>query len=132
MDLSNIDFTAVNTDPFLIFFGAFYVVLGSSAFLAKDSWEEALKLFQESRALNLMLGILILPISLFIIVFYDNWSSIGSTVLMVIGYIALAKALFMLTQPKRVQGFLKVRFVQKWLWLDGISGILIGLALLLL
>ena len=131
-DFTSLNLDFINTDPFLIFFGTFYIILGVSAFLAKRSWEEAIVLFQENRALHLMTGVMMLPISLFIIVFYNDWSTIGSTVLMVIGYLCLIKALLMLIKPKKVQNFLRFGFVQKWLWLDGLSGILIGLALLIL
>ncbi|MCB1531396.1 MAG: hypothetical protein KDJ35_00865 [Alphaproteobacteria bacterium] len=122
----------VNTDPFLLFFGGFFMVLGFSAFLAKEGWLESIKLFQDSSALSLMMGVLMLPVSLWIVVFYDDWSSISSTVLMVIGYFGLVKSVVFLVFPKVVQRFFKVEFVQKWLWLDGVSGIVLGAALLFL
>lgn len=125
-------FDFLNTDPFLLFFGSFYMVLGLSAFLAKDAWIGVIELFQESRPLNLMMGVMVLPISLFIIVFYNNWDSIASIILMVVGYLALAKAVTLLLYPQLIQNFLKMEFVQKWLWLDGLSGLALGLALLVL
>ena len=123
---------SVNTDPFLLFFGSFYMVLGLSCFFAKEHWEEFIKLFVDNDTLSLVMGIFVLPISLFIIVFYDNWESLASIILMVIGYMGFLKALFLLLRPKAFQKLLSKRFVQKWLWLDGISGILIGGAMLLL
>ena len=89
----------VNTDPFLIFFGSFYMVLGFSAFLAPKSWEDFIDLFIENDALSLIMGILVLPIGLFIVVFYNNWETLGSIILMVIGYLALVKALVLLIRP---------------------------------
>lgn len=122
----------INTDLFLVFFGSFYIVLGLSALLAKKAWVDFIDLMIEKDAISLIIGILVLPISLFIIVFYNNWTSLASIVLMVIGYIGLVKALVLLLWPKMFQKFLKHQFVRKWLWLDGISGILLGLAMLVL
>ena len=78
------------------------------------------------------MGIIVLPIALFIVVFYNDWSSVASTVLMVIGYMALLKALILLVKPCIMQAILKRDFVRKWIWLDGIAGMLLGLALLFL
>lgn len=125
-------FDFLNTDPFLLFFGGFFLVLGLSCFFAKKAWEDFIALFVDNDALSLMFGILVLPVSLFIIVFYDNWSTLSSTVLMVIGYLGFLKALVLLLRPRMIQGLLKKEFVQKWLWLDGLSGIVLGLALLVL
>lgn len=122
----------INTDPFLLFFGAFYLVLGLSCFFAKKAWEEFLALFIDNDALSLVMGILVLPIALFIIVFYDNWNGIGPTILMVIGYLAFLKAAILLVKPSIIQAFVQKEFVRKWLWLDGLSGIALGIALLVL
>lgn len=126
------DFLHVNTDPFLLFFGGFYLVLGLSCFLARQAWQDFMALFVNNDALSLVMGILILPISLSIITFYNNWETLASTVLMVIGWLALVKALVLLMRPGLIQGFVKKEFVRKWLWLDGISGILLGAAMLFL
>ncbi len=125
-------FNFVNTDPFLLFFGGFYVVLGTSCFFTKKPWEEFIDLFIEHDSLSLVMGILVLPISLSIIVFYNSWDNLGSIILMVIGYLAFLKALALLIKPSLIQGVLKRNFVRKWLWLDGLSGIALGLALLVL
>ncbi len=125
-------FDLITDDQFLLFFGAFYLVLGVSCFFAKNTWEEFIALFVDNDALSLVMGILILPIALFIIFFYDNWESLGSIVLMVIGYLALLKSLVLLMKPSLIQGLLRKEFVKKWLWLDGLSGIALGLALLVL
>ena len=122
----------INTDPFLLFFGAFYLVLGFSFFFANKAWEDFLTLFADHDALSLVMGILLLPISLFIIVFYDNWDSVAAIVLMVMGYLALLKSLVLLLLPGVMQKFIRKEFVRKWLWLDGVSGLLLGAALLLL
>ncbi len=122
----------MNTDPFLVFFGAFYLVLGLSCFFTKRVWEDFIELFVDNDVLSLVMGIMILPIALFIIVFYNNWESLASIVLMVIGYLALLKALVLLMWPNVIQGLLRKEFVKKWMWLDGLSGIVLGLALLVL
>lgn len=122
----------VNDDPFLLFFGCFYIVLGLSAFLAPKSWEEFIDLFVENAAICLILGILVLPVSLFIVFFYNNWETLGSIILMVIGYLALLKSVVLLLSPKLMQKFLNMDFVRKWLWLDGLSGIALGVALIVL
>lgn len=128
MDIANL----INTDPFLLFFGSFYLVLGLSMFFASKHWQEFVKLFIEHESLSLVLGILSLPISLFIVVFYDNWETLGSTILMVLGFIGLLKSLVMLLRPAWVQGFLGKGYIQKYLWLDGLSGIILGVAMLVL
>ena len=125
-------FDFINTDPFLVFFGSFYIVLGLSVFFARKPWQEFISLMIENDALSLILGILVLPIALFIVIFYNNWESLASIVLMVVGYIGFLKAVVLLLWPKIFQKFLKRDFVRKWLWLDGISGILLGLAMLVL
>ena len=123
----------INTeDPFLLFFGGFYLVLGFSCFFARRAWQEFAALFVDNDALSLIMGILILPISLSIIAFYWNWETIGSTVLMVTGILAFLKALALLMRPSLIQGFVKKDFVRKWLWLDGLSGIVLGLTMLVL
>lgn len=124
---------AVNTDdPFLLFFGAFYFVLGVSCFFARKAWEDFVALFVDNDALSLVMGILILPVSLSIIVFYWNWETLGATILMAVGFLAFAKALMLLMRPSLLQGFVQKEFVRKWLWLDGLSGIVLGTAMLVL
>lgn len=132
-DLVDTITNAVNTeDPFLLFFGGFYLVLGLSCFFARQAWQEFAALFVDNDALSLVMGILVLPVSLSIIAFYNNWETIASTVLMVVGWLALAKAIALLMRPSLIQGFVKKEFVRKWLWLDGVSGILLGLSMLIL
>ena len=128
--LNNIGF--VNSEPFLLFFGSFYIVLGLSAFLSPKSWEDFIDLFIENDALSLMIGILVLPISLSIIFFFNDWDTLSSTIVMVIGYLLFLKALALLLCPSLLQFILKKNFVRKWLWLDGLSGIIIGIAILVL
>ena len=122
----------INTDPFLIFFGSFYLVLGLSLFFAAKHWHEFIQLFIEHDSLSLVLGVLSLPIALFVIVFYNNWDSLGSIILMVLGYVGLIKSLMLLLRPGLIQGFLNKGMIQKYLWLDGVSGIVLGAAMLLL
>lgn len=122
----------LNTDPFLVFFGCFFVVIGLSAFMAEKSWNDFIDLFVENDALSLVMGIVILPISLFLIFFYNNWETLGSTVLTVTGYLMFIKALVLLLRPAIIQRALKMEFVRKWLWLDGISGVALGVAMLVL
>ncbi len=122
----------LNTDPFLLFFGTFYLVLGFSCFFAKQAWQDFADLFVENEALSLIMGIIVLPISLFIVVFYNDWSSLASTILMIIGYMALLKALILLVKPCVMQAILRKDFVRQWIWLDGVAGMLLGLSLLFL
>jgi len=132
-DLINTITGHINTqDPFLLFFGSFYLVLGFSCFFARNAWREFAALFVNNDALSLIMGILILPISLSVIAFYWNWETIGSTILMVVGILAFIKALVLLMRPSFIQGFVKKEFVRKWLWLDGVSGIVLGLSMLIL
>lgn len=119
-------------DPFLLFFGSFYLTLGFSCFFARKAWQEFAELFVDNDALSLVMGILILPISLSIMAFYQNWETIGSTILMVVGILAFLKAVALLMHPSFIQGFVRKEFVRKWLWLDGLSGIILGLSMLLL
>ena len=119
-------------DPFLLFFGSFYLTLGLSCFFARKAWQDFAQLFVDNDALSLVLGILILPISLSIIAFYWNWETLASNILMVVGILALLKAMALLMRPNFIQSFVKKEFVRKWLWLDGVSGIILGLAMLLL
>ena len=122
----------INTDPFLIFFGSFYIVLGVSCFSAKEHWQNFLKAFLEYDALSLIMGIFVLPISLFIIFFYNDWETLASTILMIVGYLGFLKSLFLLLWPAFVQKIVEKNFVQKWMWLDGLSGIALGAAMILM
>ncbi len=122
----------INTDPFLLFFGSFYLVLGLSIFFAKQQWKEFVNLFIQYDALSLVMGVMTLPIALFVIVFYDNWDTLASTVLMIMGYISLFKAVVLLLRPNWIQGFLSKKFVNKYLWLDGLSGVILGAAMIVL
>ena len=124
--------TLVNTDPFLLFFGSFFIVIGFSAFTTPKSWNEFIDLFVENDVLSLVMGVFMLPISLSIIVFYNSWDPFASLVLMVIGYLAFVKTLILLLKPKLIQSALNTQFVRKWIWLDGVSGILLGGVLLFL
>ena len=131
-ELINTISSHINQDPFLLFFAGIYMTLGFSCFFARRAWEEFLALFVDNDALSLVMGILILPISLSIIAFYNNWETLGSTILMVAGWLAFLKAVTLLMRPSLIQNFVKKEFVQKWIWLDGVSGIALGAALLLL
>ena len=116
----------VNTDPFLLFFGTFYIVLGLSCVFAQQQWEEFIALFVKHDSLSLFLGVIVLPISLFIVFFYNNWDTIGATVLMVLGYMGLVKAVLLLMRPRIFQNLLNKEFVQQRLWLDAVSGLVLG------
>ncbi len=122
----------INTDPFLLFFGTFYIIMGLSFIFAKEQWEEFMDLFVKHDAISLFLGIVILPISLSIILFYNNWDPLGSTILMALGYVGVVKAFILLLRPAILQSFVKKEFVQKWMWLDGVSGVTLGAAILVL
>ena len=124
--------TLINDDQFLLFFGTFYIVLGTSFIFAKNQWREFITLFVQYDALSLFIGVISLPIALFIIVFYNDWSTLASTILMVIGYLGLVKAMLLLLCPGVLQNVLRKQFVQKWMWLDGLSGVALGFALLVL
>ncbi len=125
-------FNLINTDPFLLFFGGFYLVLGMSCLFTTKPWREFVDLFIQHDSISLVMGIIVLPISLSIIVFYNNWDGLASIILMVIGYLAFLKALALLLKPSLIQNLLKKNFVRQWMWLDGLSGMVLGLALLLL
>jgi hypothetical protein len=122
----------VNADPFLLFFGTFYLVLGFSILLAMPQWREFIALFVRNQSLPLVFGVLSLPISLFVVVFYNNWTGLAPIILMTLGYVGLVKALLLLLRPAWVQAWVSNEFVNKWLWLDGISGIVLGASMLLL
>ncbi|MDB2682999.1 hypothetical protein N9Z27_01965 [Alphaproteobacteria bacterium] len=130
--LNTIDITVINTDPFLLFFGCFYLVLGLSIFFAAKSWHEFIELFVEHDSISLILGILTLPIALFVVFFYNNWDSLASIVLMSMGYISMAKACILLLRPPLIQNFVKKEYIRKYLWVDGVSGIVLATALLIL
>ncbi len=131
-DLLNTDLSFVNHDDFLLFFGSFYIILGLSIFLAGKAWQEFINLFIKHDSISLVLGVFTLPIGLFIVVFYNNWDSLASTILMIMGYISIIKSLLLFLTPGCLQGFLARGYIQKYLWLDGLSGILLGLAMLIL
>ena len=122
----------INTEPFLLFFGGFFLVLGFSCFFARKAWEDFILLFIQYDALSLVLGVLTLPISLAIIAFYNDWETLASTILMVIGWLGLFKSIALLMKPSLMQAVVKKEFVRKWLWLDGFSGIILGVAMLIL
>lgn len=122
----------VNIDPFLVFFGSFYIVLGLSLFCTPKAWRDFIKLFQENDAVSLILGIIMLPISLFIIVFYNDWEGTASKILMLIGYLGLFKSLFLLMWPAQMQRIAKNEKLLGPLWLYGILAIGIGGALIVL
>jgi hypothetical protein len=121
----------INVDPFLVFFGSFYLVIGLSVFFATKAWTDFLKLFAENDAVSLILGVITLPISLFIVVFYNNWNGIGPSLLMVLGCIGLLKALALLLKPSLLQNIVRKK-VAKPMWLCGVLTIAIGVALLIL
>ena len=106
--------------------------VGLSMFFASNAWKEFIKLFIENDALSLILGILTLPIALFIVVFYNDWSTLSSIVLMTMGYISLVKSGILLLRPSFIQNFLRKGYTQKYLWVDGLSGIVLGGAMLVL
>ena len=122
----------INTDPFLLFFGTFYTIIGLSMFFASSAWQDFIKLFIENESISLILGIMTLPIALFIVVFYNDWSNLASIVLMVMGYISLIKAGVLLIRPSMLQGFLQKGYLKKYLWVDGLSGMVLGVAMLAL
>ena len=122
----------INTDPFLLFFGTFYTIIGLSMFFASKAWLDFIRLFIEHESISLILGIMTLPIALFIVFFYNDWSSLASTFLMVMGYTSLIKAMILLLRPSMLQDFLKKGYLKKYLWVDGLSGVVLGIAMLVL
>jgi len=138
--LNNFDGSFVNTDPFLLFFGAFYTILGLSILTSKKEWLDFIDLFINNRSMSIVLGVFTLPIALFIVVFYNNWDTpgstilmiTGSTILMITGYLGLIKSLLLFLCPAHLQNFLNKGFIQKYLWVDGVSGILLGVGMLIL
>ena len=122
----------INTDPFLLFFGTFYTIIGLSMFFASKAWLDFIRLFIEHESISLILGIMTLPIALFIVFFYNDWSSLASTFLMVMGYTSLIKAMILLLRPSMLQDFLKKGYLKKYLWVDGLSGVVLGIAMLAL
>jgi hypothetical protein len=120
----------ITVDPFLVFFGSFYLVIGLSVFFAADAWKDFLKIFAENDAVSLILGVIILPISLFIVVFYNNWGAAGSKLLMVLGILGLIKALALLLKPSLLQGIVKKKIIKPMIC--GLVTIAVGIALLVL
>jgi hypothetical protein len=125
-------FDLINTDPFLVFFGSFYLVMGLSVFFARDAWKEFMVLFTQNDAVNLIMGIITLPISLFVVVFYNDWDGTASALLMVLGYLGLAKSFLLLLKPRMAQDLMKRFQNVKPFWLPGGIAILVGAALLVL
>jgi hypothetical protein len=125
-------FDFVNTDPFLVFFGSFYLVMGLSVFFARKPWEEFMGLFAQNDAVSLIMGIITLPISLFIVVFYNDWVGAGSKILMVIGYLGILKALLFLLNPAKAQALLEKCRTFVPFWAHGLLAMLIGVALITL
>lgn len=122
----------INTDPFLVFFGSLYLVMGLSVFFARAAWEEFMALFAQNNAVNLIAGIITLPIALFIVVFYNDWNGTASIILMVIGYLGLLKSFLLLLQPSLAQSMVRKYQTMKPSWTQGCLAIAIGLALLIL
>lgn len=120
----------VNTDPFLLFFGSFFVILGFSVFFAKKAWEDFLDIFSKYSAVPLIIGFMALPISLFIIFFYSDWSTMASTILMAIGYLVFVKSVVFMVFPAFVQGLVDKDAIIKPFWLRGVIAIVLGTALL--
>jgi|GEM_PF-1542253 len=131
-ELLNINLSFINNDQFLLFFGSFYVIIGLSLFLAGGTWREFIDLFIKHDAISFIFGVFTLPIGLFIVVFYDNWDGLASTILMIMGYISILKALLMFLYPSLLQKFLNKGYIHKYLWLDGLSGLILGVAMLVL
>ncbi len=123
----------INTDPFLLFFGCFFLVMGISIFSSARAWQEYLTLLSKSKALLLVGGVMNLPIGLFIVTFYNNWNGLAETVLMAIGIMALIKAIVLLTKPDFMQKLLvHDKLTIKPFWVNGAISVVVGLILLLL
>lgn len=123
----------VNTDPFLVFFGSFYLVLGLSVFFANKAWSDFIKLYAQNDAVSLISGIITLPIALFIVVFYEGWDTgIAAKILVVIGYLALLKALVLLLKPDWIRKLVQNDKMIKPLWLRGLIAAGVGVALIVL
>lgn len=122
----------VNTDPFLLFFGSFFVILGFSVFFAKQAWEDFLDIFSKYSAVPLIIGFMALPVSLFIIFFFNNWETLASTVLMAIGYLVFVKSVVFMVFPEFVQGLVKKEALIKPFWLRGVIAVALGASLLIL
>ena len=122
----------INQDPFLLFFGSFYIGLGLSIILSADIWREFIKLYTDNDSISLVMGIMTLPISLFIIVFFNSWDGNAASLLMIIGYIGFLKALALMLRPSLMQKVAECECYTKHLWSFGVLGVAIGGALLIL
>lgn len=123
----------INTDPFLLFFGTFFLVMGLSIFFAADAWKEYTKMLGENKALLLIGGVINLPVGLFIVMFYNSWDGLASSLLMIVGIISLLKAIALLTKPEQIQKLLRDgKLTLKPFWLQGLPALVIGAGLLVL
>lgn len=124
---------SVNNDPFLLFFGGFFLVMGVSIFFSKEAWEEYLDMLSKSKALLLIGGVINLPIGLFIVTFYNNWNGLAETVLMAVGILALVKSVILLTKPDYMQKLLATdKLTIKPFWMNGVAASVVGAILLVL
>lgn len=124
---------ALNTDPFLLLFGCLYLVIGLSILLAQQAWKDFTNLYVTSGPLCLITGIIMLPLALYVVVFYNKWTGIAEDFLMVLGYWALFEAMVLLLKPAWVHKIVASgKFVLDPFWLHGLIAIAMGLALLLL
>lgn len=123
----------MNSDPFLIFFGLFYIIIGLSNLIIPKAWDDFIAVFGKNETtISVATGLLMLPLGLFIVVFYNNWTGFASALLMVIGYIILIKACMLLSVPGLVQKMAEKKIMVPPVWLRGVFALAIGLALLLL
>lgn len=123
----------LNTDPFLVLFGCMYLIVGASIFLKPVAWKEFCNLYIRSEPICLITGVVMLPLALYVVVFYNNWNGISSILLMGLAYWALIEAIVLLLRPSLIQNLLaEDKFILKPFWLHGVVSIVIGAALLVL
>ena len=123
----------INTDPYLLFGGCFFLVMGLSIFFAGPAWQEYMSLLSKSKALLLIGGVVNLPIGLFILMFYNKWDGIAEVILMVVGILALIKSLALLAKPDMVQKLLSDKKLSlKPFWIHGVISLVVGIALIVL
>lgn len=124
-------FDMITDDPYLKFFGLFYLVAAASLMITPKSWHVLIERIAEDRGTCLLMGLITLMFSLVILVIHDDWeSSTGHLILSIIGVLVFIKSLFYLLAPGIMQKMAGCSCMRSYLWFYGFIAASIGIILL--
>lgn len=111
-------------------FGVYLIIVAIAVFINRKALMVGVMGMFKERFAQLMTGILAVLGGLFLINIHNDWSSLPSTVVSLIGWLTFIKGLFLLFLPERHLAEVAKMFKERvWYTIDGVLALALGLYL---